>query len=152
MKPADLREFAEKLYVSAPRHEEFAKEILDMLDLQEDSVEAEMIEELEEICPEGFHGKDPLKMIEYLGDRDAVLMEIDEKIQHSAQEMTKWGIQKRALADVDDTVGDLLDMLDCIDAVLRAEGLDGDIHDMLDELVQRANKTVPEKPKLEYDL
>lgn len=137
MKPADLREFAEKLYVTAPRHEEFAKEILELLDREEDSVEAEMIEELEHHCPEGMHGKDPLKMIEYLGDRDDVLLEIEKKITDTAPILRRWGIPARAIKDVDDTVGDLLDLLDDVEFALNAEGLTGNILDMLAELRER---------------
>lgn len=137
MKPADLREFAEKLYVTAPRHEEFAKEILELLDREEDSVEAEMIEELEHHCPEGMHGKDPLKMIEYLGDRDDVLLEIEKKITDTAPILRRWGIPARAIKDVDDTVGDLLDLLDVVEFALNAEGLTGNILDMLAELRER---------------
>lgn len=137
MKPADLREFAEKLYVTAPRHEEFAKEILELLDREEDSVEAGMIKELEHHCPEGMHGKDPLKMIEYLGDRDDVLLEIEKKITDTAPILRRWGIPARAIKDVDDTVGDLLDLLDDVEFALNAEGLTGNILDMLAELRER---------------
>lgn len=149
MKLADLREFAEKLYVSAPRHEEFAKEILALIDAQEDSVEAEMIGELEHQCQnsDASKVKTPLQMIEYLGDRDDVLTEIEERVEKRRDEMERYGIAPRPAADIDDTVTDFMDTLECIDAVLRAEGLRGDIHDMLDELIRRK-----EKPKLEYDL
>lgn len=151
MKPADLREFAEKLYVTAPRHEEFAKEILELLDREEDSVEAEMIEELEHHCPEGMHGKDPLKMIEYLGDRDDVLLEIEKKITDTAPILRRWGIPARAIKDVDDTVGDtvgdLLDLLDDVELALNAEGLTGNILDMLAELRERKDAS-----PMEYDL
>lgn len=147
MKPADLREFAEKLYLTAPRHEEFAKEILELLDREEDSVEAEMIEELEHHCPEGMHGKDPLKMIEYLGDRDDVLLEIEKKITDTAPILRRWGIPARAIKDVDDTVGDLLDLLDDVELALNAEGLTGNILDMLAELRDRKDAA-----PMEYDL
>ncbi len=147
MKPADLREFAEKLYLTAPRHEEFAKEILELLDREEDSVEAEMIEELEHHCQAVPAIKDPLKMIEYLGDRDDVLTEIEKKITDTAPILRRWGIPARAIKDVDDTVGDLLDLLDGVELELNAEGLTGNILDMLAELRERKDAA-----SMEYDL
>jgi hypothetical protein len=164
MKPADLREFAEKLYVTAPRHEEFAKEILELLDREEDSVEAEilelldreedsveaeMIEELEHQCQnaDASKVKTPLQMIEYLGDRDDVLTEIEKKITDTAPILRRWGIPARAIKDVDDTVGDLLDLLDDIELALNAEGLTGNILDMLAELRERKGVA-----PMEYDL
>lgn len=146
MKPADLREFAEKLYVTAPRHEEFAKEILELLDR-----EAEMVEELEHHCQAVPAIKDPLKMIEYLGDRDDVLTEIEKKITDTAPILRRWGIPARAIKDVDDTVGDtvgdLLDLLDDVELALNAEGLTGNILDMLAELRERKDAA-----PMEYDL
>lgn len=149
MKPADLREFAEKLYLTAPRHEEFAKEILELLDREEDSVEAEMIEELEHQCQntDASKVKTPLQMIEYLGDRDDVLTEIEKKITDTAPILRRWGIPARAIKDVDDTVGDLLDLLDDVELALNAEGLTGNILDMLAELRDRKDAA-----PMEYDL
>ncbi len=147
MKPADLREFAEKLYLTAPRHEEFAKEILELLDMEENSIEAEMIEELEHHCQAVPAIKDQLKMIEYLGDRDDVLTEIEKKITDTAPILRRWGIPARAIKDVDDTVGDLLDLLDGVELELNAEGLTGNILDMLAELRERKDAA-----SMEYDL
>lgn len=153
MKPADLREFAEKLYVTAPRHEEFAKEILELLDREEDSVEAEMIEELEHHCPEGMHGKDPLKMIEYLGDRDDVLTEIEKKITDHKFVLKAWAINERPLSDADDLVDDLFDVLFDLDEILTAAGAKDKILKRLVYLrMQGGNRERTEQAPVVYDL
>lgn len=148
MKPANLREFAEKLYASAHRHADFGKEILELLDRDEDSIEAEMAEELEHQCqnaPANVVGS--LQRIEYLGGRDDVLTSIEEKITESKAALKRYGLPVRALADVDDTVEDLLALLDDIETVLHCEFLPhdrGEIMPMLDAVV---------KPKpIVYDL
>lgn len=151
MKPENLREFAEKLYVNAPRHEEFAKEILDLIEMEENSIEAEIVEELEHHCPKEMHAKGPRKMAEYLGDRGAVLTEIEKKITDTAPILRRWGIPARAIKDVDDTVGDLLDILEDVELALNAEGLTGNILDMLAELREKVPDEPAEKPMV-YDL
>lgn len=150
MKPADLREFAEKLYVTAPRHAEFAKEILENLDFVESSIEAELIEELEHQCQNADKTKikTPAQMVEYLGERDDVLTEIETKIADGKIALKRWGLPVRAKRDADDTVDDLLNLLDDIELALNAEGLTGEILDMVAELRERKTET----PYVDYDL
>ena len=155
MKPADLREFAEKLYVTAPRHEEFAKEILELLDREEDSVEAEMIEELEHHCQnaDASKVKTPLQMIEYLGDRDDVLTEIEKKITDHKFVLKAWAINERPLSDADDLVDDLFDVLFDLDEILTAAGAKDKILKRLVYLrMQGGNRERTEQAPVVYDL
>lgn len=124
MKPANLREFAEKLYVAAPRHEEFAKEILELLDFEETSGHTELVEELEHQCQNAPNVKTmtPLRMVEYLGDRDDVLTEVGDKVAIYKNVLSMWGIDERAPADVADLVEDLFATLFDLDAILTHAG------------------------------
>jgi|SRR6478609_3408769 len=122
MKPADLREFAEKLYLTAPRHEEFAKEILELIEIAEPY--GELVDELEHQCQNAPAVKTmtPLRMAEYLGDRDEILTSVEEKIGLYKSVFKDWGISERPQGNEDDVIEDLFATLYDLNAILTHSG------------------------------
>jgi hypothetical protein len=110
MKPADLREFAEKLYVSAPRHAEFAKEILDLLDLVAEQAHEDLVAEIETQGDKACKGKTPMQTVEYLGDRDSLLMDIEDMIPEYEERLEMAEIDFKNV-DVDDVIRALFERL-----------------------------------------
>lgn len=105
----DLRDFAEKLYVSGTAQEaEFAKEILEYIDSDMTENYHGLCEEIEVQGGEACEGKTPIKIIEFLGDRDCVLADIDDMISEYAEPLKMAGIEA---VDVDDIIRTLLERL-----------------------------------------
>ena len=146
VKPFDLKEFAENLRVSgAGREAEFATEILDLLDLEEEVPEpySTLCDDLEWKAPEALKGK-PEKIVEWLGDRSDLLEEIEK-------ELTEAGREPEGTNDTADAVKELLETMEQAEAILETAGWpgDGDFIDALQALADRAAKAPPE---MEYDL
>lgn len=105
----DLRGFAEKLYVSGTAQEaEFAKEILDYIDSDMTEAYGLLVDEIEVQGGVACKGKTPIKIIEFLGDRDCVLADIDDMISEHAEFLKMAGIEA---VDVDDIIRALLERL-----------------------------------------
>lgn len=141
MKPLDLKEFAEELRRKGVGPEiEFATEILDLLDLEEEVAEPfnDVCTELDHYAPESLTGR-PQRQAEWLGDRANLLTEIEEQFRKAKRD-----------GDIDDVVRDTLDELANIETILRKYGgwSEGDLQDALFALIERADKA----PKLKYDL
>lgn len=128
MKPLNLREFAEALALGDNR--EFAQEILDNLDFLEtypkDQIDDDLLHYTSK-CGD-CTSVDPLKQIEWLGDRSNLLGEIKDILDKNKLE-----------GDPDDVVRDLAEN----DLALRGLlGLDpdGDIFEAVSQLVENQAK------------
>ena len=110
MKPLDLREFAEKLYVSGSADADFGKEIVEYID-------GDMTEGYFALCDDiDYYLKDspPLKeygaKLQFLGDRSDLVSEIENLIPDYADRLKMAGIETKGRA-LDDIFGDLLERL-----------------------------------------
>lgn len=135
MRPLNLKEFAQALRTEG---HPFADEILDLLDL-----ETEVAEPYGNLCDDLDHyvptnpGR-PDKQLEWLGDRSALLSEIQDELAKSDR-----------TGDVDDIVKEMISTLDQAEALLMqsqwlSEG--GDFLTALETVLGVA------KPQMEYDL
>lgn len=136
MRPLTLREFGEQLRLDG---NPFADEILELCDLDDDvSVPySNLCDDLNHYLPEM---KDrPAKQLEWLGDRSALLSELQDELAQSGY-----------TGDVDDIVKEMIAELDDVEAIMREHGgwTEGELSDAIFALIDRAEKA----PKLEYDL
>jgi len=118
MQPLTLEEFAQNLRVSGDYREmEFADEILMLLD-----IEAEVAEPYSDLCAELEHHApdklkdEPAKMVEWLGDRSAMLEEIEKQLSDEGLDVGANGLP-----------------IDAADAVKELLGTLGDAEDILEE-------------------
>lgn len=142
MRPDTLKEFAQLLRVRGDfREVEFADEILELVELEEEVAEpySELCDDLNHHAPEGLKDK-PAKALEWLGDRSALLVEIEEQFQKASRE-----------GDADDIVREVLDELNNVETIMREHGgwTEGDLQDALFALIKRAGKA---PQPLQYDL
>lgn len=140
MRPLTLEEFAQQLRIKGDyRETEFADEILMLIDIEE-----EVAEPFSNLCSDLDHyvpanpGK-PDKQLEWLGDRSALLSEIQDELAKDDR-----------TGDVDDLVKELISEIGNVEEIMREHGgwTEGDLQDALFALIERAEKA----PKLEYDL
>lgn len=106
MIPETLKEFAEHLRVTGNwREVEFANEILELVHLEEEVAEpyAELVGDVEHLAPDNLKDK-PAKVVEWLGDRSAVLAEIEKHLSEAGLDVGANGLP----IDADDAVKDLI--------------------------------------------
>lgn len=142
MKPLDLKEFAEGLRTSGDwREADFATEILDLLDLEEEVAEpySNLCDDLNHYAPESLADK-PEKQCEWLGDRSNLLEEIEKELDKDGR-----------TGDTDDQIKEMLETLDNIRVALGLPetATDEDLETAVQELADREAKT---PPAMEYDL
>lgn len=123
MKIFSLKEFAHNLYNTGNTQEmEFAKEILGNLDFVENSRHDEICEDLDTYAK----GRgEPIKQVEWLGDRSNLLEEIEDHL-------TNAGYVAKGTDDTADEINKLIDLVLDMQAALVVEETG--------------------KPALEYDL
>lgn len=139
----DLREFAEKLYVSGTAQEaEFAKEILENLDFVETAEHLELCEDIEHYTKGAKCKSDPRSQVEWLGDRSDLLDEIEEKFADRPQALAYIGESWKAEKDAADLVESLLDTVEAAAEALEVEGLEGELLDMLQSLKDTCDEKV----------
>lgn len=139
----DLRDFAEKLYVSGAAQEaEFAKEILENLDFAETAEHLELCEDIQAYAPKHMKEWAPRKLIEWLGGRSDLLGEIEEKFSDHPQTLTYAGVAWKAGKDAADVTESLLDVIDHAALALEAEGLEGELLNMLQSLKDTCDEKV----------
>lgn len=110
MKPADLREFAEQLYLSGGPDADFGKEIIETID-EADRTEGydAIVEDLDKAVPETLKGKEHWRQLEWLTDRSNLLEEIQgDMIPEYAERLKMAGID---CTDTDDIIRALLERL-----------------------------------------
>lgn len=134
MRPLNLKEFAQQLRTEG---HPFADEILDLIDIEE-----EVAEPYSELCADLDHyvpanpGK-PDKQLEWLGDRSALLSEIQDELAKDDR-----------TGDVDDIVKGMIADLTNVAEILEGEGWDG-----TGDIAEALRHTLASwPPKLEYDL
>lgn len=132
----DLRDFAEKLYVSGTAQEaEFAKEILENLDeVERIAGYDEILETIDKAMPDNLKGGEHWRQIEYLTGRSDLLGEIEEKFARSPQTLECVGETWKAGKDAADITQCLLDTVESAAMALEAEGLEGELLDMVQSL------------------
>lgn len=115
MKIHSLTEFAHNLYnTGTPRDMEFAKEILILIDFEQNSRHDEICEDLEKYAKgQG----DPLRQVEWLGDRSNMLAEIEEAL-------TEAKILPDGTDDAADAVKKIIELLDLWPKAMHA-AMDG---------------------------
>lgn len=105
MKPADLREFAEKLYASTHPDADFGKEILELLGLVEvEETHIELCKELASYVPKEWENRKPSAQVERLGDRSDLLEEIEDVISKNKELLEGNGIAIGVGRDAAETV------------------------------------------------
>lgn len=106
----NLRDFAEKLYVSGTAQEmQIANDILFYIDFDMTESYHELCEEIDYYLKDGPPLKEYGAKVEYLGDRSNLLQEIEDEIDSDYTERLKMaGIEA---TDVDDIIRALLDRL-----------------------------------------
>lgn len=133
MRPLTLKEFAQQLRAEG---NEFADEILDLLDVEEEVAEpyGELCSDLEHYAPE--HRGNPNKALEWLGDRSNLLKEIEDQLKDDGRD-----------GDADDVIKEMLGTLAEAEEILEATGWPAD-GDFIDGIQALAERPAP----MEYDL
>ena len=131
-RPDTLDEFAKVLRATGDyRESEFGTEILELLDLREiEEAYGELCGDIEHAAPDSLKDK-PLKALEWLTDRSAVLAEIEEQLDDS------WRTK-----DADDEVKALLDFRDDVARIIGAPDK-ADDETILGELEKLLKKLPP---------
>lgn len=144
MRPLNAREFAEQLRLEG---NEFADEILDLIDIEEEVAEpySELCGDIEHYAPDKLKNthNEHARTVEWLGDRSALLTEIEDQLRDDGRE-------PEGTQDAGDIVKELIDEFGNFETIMREHGgwTEGDLQDALFALIERADKA----PKLEYDL
>lgn len=139
MKPHTLKEFAENLRITGDwREVEFATEILNLLDLEEEVAEpySDLCADIEHTAPAGLKDNH-LKALERLNDRSAMLEEIEKHLSEADRK-----------GDADDAVKELIGTLADAEDILEAAGWPGG-GDFLEGMQALADRPAP---AMEYDL
>lgn len=139
MRPLNLQEFAEELRRKGdPREAEFATEILDLLQVEEECAEpfSDLCYDIAHYAKGYDHAEIAPKALEWIGDRSNLLKQIEEELDKDGRS-----------GDVDDQVKQLIETVASIRNILSLEeGTDEDLEIAIQGLMDREPKTV------EYDL
>lgn len=139
MKALTLEEFAEELRRKGDfREVEFADEILQLLDIEEECAEpyGNLCSDIEHYAKDFSNPTDAAKALEWVGDRSNLLKEIEEELDKDGR-----------TGDTDDQVKALLETVAKLRDILGLEeGTDEDIENAVQALVDRAPAA------MEYDL
>lgn len=111
MKIRTLREFAQNLYHTGTTQDmEFAKEIMSLIDFEENSRHDEICEDLEKYA-KGIG--EPIKQVEWLGDRSNLLADIEQTLEN-------FGHKPTGTDDSHDAVTKICEALDFLQSEIDA--------------------------------
>jgi hypothetical protein len=107
MIPHNLKEFAEELRrKGSGREVDFADEILDLLDIEEEVAEpySTLCGDIEHYAKDFSNPDDAAKALEWIGDRSNLLKEIEDQLKEVGRDKGANGLP----IDADDAVKDLI--------------------------------------------